>query len=105
MTEDLHEYLVACIRNIFGDMLCPRGVRRAPLAGLVGQDVDGRLTCCLVLVHDSDRILVLGEAARVVLLMPQKQRDPGLPMQSAAWCSTCTAQTEEGCFSSTSGHT
>ncbi|XP_077921479.1 PI-PLC X domain-containing protein 1 isoform X2 [Halichoerus grypus] len=25
MTEDLHEYLVACIRNIFGDMLCPRG--------------------------------------------------------------------------------
>nr|XP_040142799.1 PI-PLC X domain-containing protein 1 isoform X2 [Ictidomys tridecemlineatus] len=28
MTEDLHEYLVACIKNIFGDMLCPRGVRR-----------------------------------------------------------------------------
>ncbi|XP_048963322.1 PI-PLC X domain-containing protein 1 isoform X3 [Canis lupus dingo] len=26
MTEDLHEYLVACIKNIFGDMLCPRGV-------------------------------------------------------------------------------
>ncbi|XP_073758283.1 PI-PLC X domain-containing protein 1 isoform X1 [Callorhinus ursinus] len=25
MTEDLHEYLVACIQNIFGDMLCPRG--------------------------------------------------------------------------------
>ncbi|XP_047394235.1 PI-PLC X domain-containing protein 1 [Sciurus carolinensis] len=25
MTEDLHEYLVACIKNIFGDMLCPRG--------------------------------------------------------------------------------
>ena len=28
MTEDLHEYLVACIKNIFGDMLCPRGVSR-----------------------------------------------------------------------------
>lgn len=27
MTEDLHEYLVTCIKNIFGDMLCPRGVR------------------------------------------------------------------------------
>ncbi|XP_012919883.1 PI-PLC X domain-containing protein 1 isoform X7 [Mustela putorius furo] len=25
MTDGLHEYLVACIRNIFGDMLCPRG--------------------------------------------------------------------------------
>ncbi|XP_014438006.1 PI-PLC X domain-containing protein 1 [Tupaia chinensis] len=25
LTEDLHEYLVACIKNIFGDMLCPRG--------------------------------------------------------------------------------
>ncbi|KAF5920776.1 PI-PLC X domain-containing protein 1 isoform X1 [Diceros bicornis minor] len=25
MTDDLHEYLVACIKNIFGDMLCPRG--------------------------------------------------------------------------------
>lgn len=29
MTDDLHEYLVTCIKNIFGDMLCPRGVRRA----------------------------------------------------------------------------
>uniref|UniRef100_A0A8C3YE71 Phosphatidylinositol specific phospholipase C X domain containing 1 n=1 Tax=Catagonus wagneri TaxID=51154 RepID=A0A8C3YE71_9CETA len=26
VTEDLHEYLVACIKNVFGDMLCPRGV-------------------------------------------------------------------------------
>ncbi|XP_054441018.1 PI-PLC X domain-containing protein 1 [Pteronotus mesoamericanus] len=25
MTQDLHEYLVTCIKNIFGDMLCPRG--------------------------------------------------------------------------------
>ncbi|XP_057575160.1 PI-PLC X domain-containing protein 1 [Hippopotamus amphibius kiboko] len=25
MTEELHEYLVTCIKNIFGDMLCPRG--------------------------------------------------------------------------------
>ncbi|XP_036869313.2 PI-PLC X domain-containing protein 1 isoform X1 [Manis javanica] len=25
MTEGLHEYLVTCIQNIFGDMLCPRG--------------------------------------------------------------------------------
>ena len=42
MTEDLHEYLVGCIKNIFGDMLCPRGVsrrRRLPMlsaAGVVG---------------------------------------------------------------------
>ncbi|KAK2490216.1 hypothetical protein MC885_001026 [Smutsia gigantea] len=26
MTEGLHEYLDTCIHNIFGDMLCPRGV-------------------------------------------------------------------------------
>ena len=26
MTEDLHEYLIGCIKNIFGDMLCPHGV-------------------------------------------------------------------------------
>ncbi|XP_036167050.1 PI-PLC X domain-containing protein 1 isoform X1 [Myotis myotis] len=25
LSEDLHEYLVSCIKNIFGDMLCPRG--------------------------------------------------------------------------------
>ncbi|XP_045711878.1 PI-PLC X domain-containing protein 1 [Phyllostomus hastatus] len=25
ITQDLHEYLVTCIKNIFGDMLCPRG--------------------------------------------------------------------------------
>nr|XP_008508878.1 PREDICTED: PI-PLC X domain-containing protein 1-like [Equus przewalskii] len=25
LTEELHEYLVACVRNIFGHMLCPRG--------------------------------------------------------------------------------
>lgn len=25
MTDDLHEYLATCIKNIFGDMLCPRG--------------------------------------------------------------------------------
>ncbi|XP_004454762.2 PI-PLC X domain-containing protein 1 [Dasypus novemcinctus] len=25
MTPELHEYLVTCLRNIFGDMLCPRG--------------------------------------------------------------------------------
>ena len=42
MTEDLHEYLVGCIKNIFGDMLCPRGVSRRrglPMlsaAGVVG---------------------------------------------------------------------
>ena len=24
--EDLHEYLMGCIKNIFGDMLCPHGV-------------------------------------------------------------------------------
>lgn len=29
MTEGLHEYLVGCIKNIFGDMLCPRGVSGA----------------------------------------------------------------------------
>ncbi|XP_032127831.1 PI-PLC X domain-containing protein 1 [Sapajus apella] len=25
LTEDLHEYLISCIKTIFGDMLCPRG--------------------------------------------------------------------------------
>ncbi|XP_029411986.1 PI-PLC X domain-containing protein 1 isoform X2 [Nannospalax galili] len=25
MTDELHGYLVSCIKNIFGDMLCPRG--------------------------------------------------------------------------------
>lgn len=24
----MHEYLIDCIKNIFGDSLCPRGVRR-----------------------------------------------------------------------------
>lgn len=28
MTEGLHDYLVGCIKNIFGDKLCPRGVSR-----------------------------------------------------------------------------
>lgn len=60
MTQDLHEYLVACIRNIFGDMLCPRGVRRAPWAGLVGQDQGGTYLLLGSAVHDSERILVLG---------------------------------------------
>ena len=32
LSEDLHEYLVACIKNIFGDMLCPRGVRRGRIS-------------------------------------------------------------------------
>uniref|UniRef100_A0A8C9Q9W2 Phosphatidylinositol-specific phospholipase C X domain-containing protein n=1 Tax=Spermophilus dauricus TaxID=99837 RepID=A0A8C9Q9W2_SPEDA len=45
MTEDLHEYLVACIKNIFGDMLCPRGVRRVPVPqGSPGHCVQG-LVC------------------------------------------------------------
>ena len=40
--EDLHEYLMGCIKNIFGDMLCPHGVSRGhrlPMilaAGVVG---------------------------------------------------------------------
>ena len=30
MIQDLHdEYLMGCIKNIFGDMLCPRGVSRS----------------------------------------------------------------------------
>uniref|UniRef100_A0A8C9J167 PI-PLC X domain-containing protein 1 n=1 Tax=Panthera tigris altaica TaxID=74533 RepID=A0A8C9J167_PANTA len=37
LTDNLHEYLVACINNIFGDMLCPRGVGRAPLAQVGGR--------------------------------------------------------------------
>ena len=28
MTEDLHEYLVGCIKNIFEGMLCPQEVSR-----------------------------------------------------------------------------
>ena len=42
MTEDLHEYLVGCIKNIFGDMLCPRGVsRRRGLPMLSAAGVEG----------------------------------------------------------------
>ena len=29
MMEDLQEYLMGCIKNIFGDMLCPREVSRS----------------------------------------------------------------------------
>ena len=42
MMEDLHEYLMGCIENILGDMLCPRGVSRGHrlpmllVAGAVG---------------------------------------------------------------------
>ncbi|CAO2593179.1 PI-PLC X domain-containing protein 1 [Lemmus lemmus] len=28
MTGDLHEYLIDCIKNVFRDLLCLRGVRR-----------------------------------------------------------------------------
>uniref|UniRef100_A0A4W2I8D6 PI-PLC X domain-containing protein 1 n=1 Tax=Bos indicus x Bos taurus TaxID=30522 RepID=A0A4W2I8D6_BOBOX len=28
--EDLHEYLMGCIKNIFGDMLCPMGCEQGP---------------------------------------------------------------------------
>lgn len=42
MTEDLHEYLVGCIKNIFGDTLCPRGVsRRRGLPMLLAAGVVG----------------------------------------------------------------
>ncbi|XP_038199051.1 PI-PLC X domain-containing protein 1 isoform X4 [Arvicola amphibius] len=34
MTGDLHEYLIDCIKNIFGDSLCPRGVRRIDIPTL-----------------------------------------------------------------------
>ena len=43
LIQDLHEYLMDCIKNIFGDMLCPRGGvnrgHRLPMlleAGVVG---------------------------------------------------------------------
>ncbi|XP_064223909.1 uncharacterized protein LOC135273130 isoform X1 [Aotus nancymaae] len=26
LSEDLHDYLISCIKTIFGEMLCPRGV-------------------------------------------------------------------------------
>ena len=32
MMEDLHEYLMGCIKNIFGDMLCPMGCEQGPQA-------------------------------------------------------------------------
>lgn len=42
LSVDLHEYLVACVKNIFGHMLCPRGVRRRT-GRVVGSD-GGRLS-------------------------------------------------------------
>ena len=92
LTDNLHEYLVACINNIFGDMLCPRGVGRAPLAQVGGrstihqqhpwghavslrgrkgpfgagggQEYDHRLPCLLgSAVHDGEIIPVLGVGA------------------------------------------
>lgn len=39
MTEDLHEYLVGCIKNIFEGMLCPQEVSRGhrlPMPSVAG---------------------------------------------------------------------
>ncbi|KAM6144032.1 uncharacterized protein O8D03_021371 [Erethizon dorsatum] len=40
-TENLHEHLVACFKNIFGDMLCPRGVGRDGRGGVGDSSVPG----------------------------------------------------------------
>ena len=57
MMEDLHEYLMGCIKNIFGDMLCPHGVRRGhrlPVllaAGALGFTVIRVSDCCMRLIQ------------------------------------------------------
>ena len=57
MMEDLHEYLMGCIKNIFGDMLCPRGVRRGQrlpvllAAGALGFTVIRLSVCCMRLIQ------------------------------------------------------
>lgn len=76
MTEDLHEYLVACIKNIFGDMLCPRGVR-SPVVGLEGQDHDRRLPCSLGPAERDAEAGWGGGGARVSAESP-KDGDPAL---------------------------
>ena len=63
MMEDLHEYLKGCIRNIFGDMLCPRGLRRGDrlpvllAAGALGFTVIRLSDCCMRLIQ------ILGDTA------------------------------------------
>lgn len=65
MTADLHEYLVTCIRNIFGDMLCPRGVRhRAPHTPPpwgAGEATAQAPSAPHTSSHEADRILVLAK--------------------------------------------
>ena len=57
MMEDLHEYLMGCIKNIFGYMLCPRGVRRGhrlPVllaTGALGFTVIRLSVCCMSLIQ------------------------------------------------------
>lgn len=65
MTADLHEYLATCIRNIFGDMLCPRGVRhRAPHTPPpwgAGEATAQAPSAPHTSSHEADRILVLAK--------------------------------------------
>ena len=59
--EDLHEYLMGCIKNIFGDMLCPRGGvnrgHRLPMllavgvVGVLGLTVIKLSACCMRLIQ------------------------------------------------------
>ena len=74
MTEDLHEYLMDCIKNISGDMLCPHGVirgHRLPMllaagpVGALGFTVIRLFPSCVRLIQ------ALGDAAhRIPVIHP-----------------------------------
>ena len=64
--EDLHEYLMGCIKNIFGDMLCPMGCEQGPQAPhALGSGGSGstRLTVIRLSTHCVRLIQAPGDAA------------------------------------------
>ncbi|KAB0353585.1 hypothetical protein FD755_023714 [Muntiacus reevesi] len=54
MMEDLHEYLMGCIKNISGDMLCPHGLSRGQRLPMLLAEV---LTLCQLWSHGQQVIL------------------------------------------------
>ena len=64
--QDLHEYLMGCIKNIFGDMLCPMGCEQGPQAPhALGSGGSGstRLTVIRLSTHCVRLIQAPGDAA------------------------------------------
>ncbi|KAB0338552.1 hypothetical protein FD754_024494 [Muntiacus muntjak] len=54
MMEDLHEYLMGCIKNISGDMLCPHGLSRGQRLPMLLAEVP---TLCQLWSHGQQVIL------------------------------------------------